>query len=234
MSNVSYDEPMNKNSYCIFEHEIIQDDNKVRTEFLNHFQSEIFSFIEAIAEAYNSWQRYDDKIGGNHRRAYVAAYFFNSINNLSASMKLLISGYPIPSGNLMRQTIESICSAILCSSEQHRYFQNIEQNKFSSNKAVQFLIKHSKTLNVNRDAILSIKQIYDFYHKLSHSSLFALTHNISLSKVGTIYVGASFDEGKIIGYRKEIKFKKKLAGTIKNAIEGIINKKGVDRESVNL
>lgn len=141
---------MSENSYHIFEREIIQDDNQVRSEFLNHFRAEIFSFIQAIAEAYDSWQQYDARIGDNLRRAYVAAYFFNSINNLSASMKLFISGYPIPSGNLIRQTIESICSAILCSSDELRYYQNIEQNKFSPNKAVQLLSKHSKILGIKK------------------------------------------------------------------------------------
>ena len=215
---------MNENSYLIFKREIIQDDNQMRTEFLSHFQSEIFSFIESIAEAFDSWQQYDAKIGNNMRRAYVAAYFLNSISNLSVSMKLFISGYPIPSGNLMRQIIESICSAILCSNEKLKCYENIEQNRFSPNKVVQLLLNHSKKLSVNRDAILSIKQIHEFYHKLSHPSLFALSHNVSLSKEEGIYIGPSFDEGKITGYKKEIEFKKKLAETITNAIEGIINK----------
>lgn len=71
---------------------------------------------------------------------------------------------------------------------------------------------------------MPIKQVYEFYHKLSHSSLFALAHNISLAGAGRIYIGPSFDEGKISSYKKEIIFKKKLAETITNAIEGIINK----------
>lgn len=195
---------MTEDIHDIFRQELFEDDKKIKSEFLKHFESDIVDFINAMAEAYNAWRRYDGTIGNNKRRAYVSAFLFNAINNLVASMKLFITGYAIPSGNLVRQTIESLCSAILCSNETLDYYQKIDRNEFSPQKFINIVLKHASKLKINKEAMSAIKKDYEFYHQLSHSSLLAIAHNISLSQLGTLFVGPSFDEEKMNGYKNEV------------------------------
>jgi hypothetical protein len=202
--------------------ELLEDDYEVRSFFSSHFESEISAFINVMAQAYHSWIKYDSTVRTNRRRAYVSAFLFNAFNNLLASMKLFISGYSIPSGNLVRQTIESICSAILCSIEKLQIYQQIDQNKFSSKNAGKLVLKYSKTFNIDQKAMQSLMKLYEFYHKFSHTSLLALAHNISFSNIGRIYVGPSFDDKKMFAYRKEVSSRVNLAKTISNVIEGIL------------
>ena len=122
---------VNDNLHTIFLKEILSEDREIKEKFISNFEQEIVGFIDSIIESYQAWQKYDALIGENRRRAFVAAFLFNAITNLSASMKMLISRYAIPSGNLVRQTIESLCSAILCSNAQLHFYQSGSRGSFS-------------------------------------------------------------------------------------------------------
>jgi hypothetical protein len=202
--------------------ELMSDNQEVRSQFISHFNEEIEAFITAMASAYEEWQKYDKTVGTDRRRAYVAAFLFNALNNLLASMKLFISGYSIPSGNLVRQTLEAIFTAILCSCKKLQVYQQIERDKFSTKDSGKLLLKHSELLNIEKKSIKAAMKLYVFYHKFSHSTLMALAHNISFTNSGTIYVGPSFDAEKLLAYRKEVSGRLNIAKTISNVIEGIL------------
>lgn len=119
-------------------------------------------------------------------------------------MKLFISGYSIPSGNLIRQTLESLCIAILCSKESLRVHERVDQNKFSPQKAINLVQRNANKLRINKESISVVKKSYEFYHKFSHSSLLALSHNMSLSQKGTLYIGPSFDKEKSPAMKKKL------------------------------
>lgn len=213
---------MTEDIHDIFKREVLEDDNEVRDQFLVFFQNDIYEFINAMEAVYKTWQKYDGAIGKNKRKAYVSAFLFNAINNLACSMKLFISGYSIPSGNLIRQTLESLCIAILCSKESLRVHERVDQNKFSPQKAINLVQRNANKLRINKESISVVKKSYEFYHKFSHSSLLALSHNMSLSQKGTLYIGPSFDKEKKPGYEKEIAQRLSLAKVFTNVIEGIL------------
>ena len=145
--------------------EILEDDIEVRNQFVSIFREDISSFIYALSNAYRKWEKYDSQIGQNKRKAYVSAFLFDAINSLTLSLKLFLSGYIVPSGNLFRHTIESICLAILCSNENLPYYQKVDENKFSAKSAVNCLVRNSKKLKINKEAVLVLKKSYEFYHK---------------------------------------------------------------------
>lgn len=202
--------------------ELMSDNQEVRSQFISHFNEEIEAFITAMASAYEAWQKYDKTVGTDRRRAYVAAFLFNALNNLLTSMKLFISGYSIPSGNLVRQTLEAIFTAILCSCKKLQVYQQIDRDKFSTKDSGKLVLKHSELLNIKKKSIKEAMKLYVFYHKFSHSTLLALAHNISFTNSGTIYVGPSFDAEKLFAYRKEVSGRLNIAKTISNVIEGIL------------
>jgi hypothetical protein len=196
--------------------ELLEEDHEVRSQFYNQFRPQISEFINEVSTAFDAWKKYDLKIGNDKRSAYVSAFLYNGLTNLLVSTKLLITGYSIPSGNLVRQTIEAICSALLCSAKSLRYFEQIDQEHFAPHKAGKLLLKHYKVLNVDQKAAQALTKLNAFYHKLSHSTLLALAHNMSFSNLGKTYPGPSFDAAKIFAYEKEIKTRINLAKNIAN------------------
>jgi hypothetical protein len=213
---------LENNLHIIFSKEILGENKEVKEKFISTFETEITEFINSIVESYQRWSKYDSLVGSDRRRAFVAAFLFNAITNLSASMKMLIAGYTIPSGNLIRQTIESTCSAILCSSELLQFYQQVEQDKFSSKSSLNLVLKHSKKLHINRDAMISLKKLYEFYHNFSHSSSLTLAFNTSIGNLGTTYIGASFDDQKMFAYKKETANRINLSKNITNVIEALL------------
>jgi len=59
--------------------------------------------------------RLDQAVGTNRRIATVT-FVCTATDSLIPSVQLLLSGMPIPSGNLMRQHAEATAMALLCSS----------------------------------------------------------------------------------------------------------------------
>lgn len=55
---------------------------------------------------------------GDEQAAFLAEFIFGVLDDLVVSSKLLMSGKMIASGDLMRQAIEGVAVAILCSSRQ--------------------------------------------------------------------------------------------------------------------
>jgi hypothetical protein len=206
----------------LFLKEILGDNKEVKEKFISNFENEISAFVDSIVESYKAWKEYDYLVGSDRRRAFVAAFLFNALSSLLVSMKMFIFGYAIPSGNLVRQTIESICSAVLCSREKVQFYQQVERDKFSSRSSINLVLRHSASLRIEREAMISLKKLYEFYHKLSHSSSLTLAFNISIGNLGRTYIGSSFDEDKMFAYEKEIVNRVHLSKNIMNLIEGLL------------
>lgn len=133
----------------IIEKEIHEDDIKIRNQFMNSFKDEVSAFIDGLTDAFYKWEEYNSTIDTDIRKAYVSAFLFNAIDSLTLSMKLFLSGYIIPSGNLLRYTIESLCLAILYSDESLPYYEKIKQNKFPANTALNCVSKNAEKLYIN-------------------------------------------------------------------------------------
>ena len=216
---------INDDLYQFIAKELLEDDHEVCSQFSEQFDNEIKEFIKEMTAAFAAWKKYDVKIENDKRRAYVSAFLYNALTNLLASTKLLLIGYSIPSGNLVRQTIEAMCSAILCSAETLQYYEQIDRDHFAPHKAVKLLLKNHKTFNIDQKAVQALVKLNAFYHKFSHSTLLTLAHNMSFSDLGLTYLGPSFDNEKIMAYQKEIKTRVNLAKNISNVCEGILIQK---------
>jgi len=97
------------------------------------------------------------------------------------------------------------------------------QNRYSSNKAIRDAIRHSEKLNVKKDALKALENSCDFYHSFSHPTWATLASQIRYSDEGSgVYVGASFDAGKIELYKREITERISLAGVFENFVQGVI------------
>jgi hypothetical protein len=201
--------------------EVMEDDSEVRKNFINHFSSQIDDFIIAMSSAYHNWKEFDANIGTDMKKAHISALIYSAINSHIISMKIFLSGYIVPAGNLQRQVLETIALALLCSNPRLKVLDRFMKNNYSTHEAVKDVSNNYQQLNLNKTAVQVMKRSQIFYHKYSHPSLLSLASLISFSRKGKLYLGASFDDGKINEYTKEINGRVSLANLFDNIIDGI-------------
>jgi hypothetical protein len=206
---------------AIISAEVTTDISEVRQNYLKYFRAQAESFINAMSKAYIGWREFDSNIGPDIKKAHISALIYCAINNHIVSMKLFLSGYIIAAGNLQRQVIESIALALLCSAANLDILDRYMDNKYSTNKAVRDVLRHYEKLNLNRDALHVLERSRDFYDKYSHLTQLTLANLISFSESGKLYLGATFDEGKLEQYTKEVNGRVSLAIVFDNFIDGV-------------
>jgi len=130
----------------------------------------------------------------------------------------------VAAGNTQRQVLETIALALLCSCKQLDILEGFMQDKYSTNNAVRDALRHKDKLNVKNGALEVLRDSRVFYHMYSHPTRATLASHIRFSdQGGALYVGASFDEGKLEQYKKEVDGRVSLAEVLENFVQGVIN-----------
>ena len=181
--------------YETIKQEIVYDDVDVRMHFLNAFRGDVDHFINYMAKAYLRWKEFDDDVRGDLKKALVSALTYTAIHLNIIAMKLFLSGYLVASGNLQRDTLETIALALLCSCNSLDIAERFDNNEYSTQKAIKHVKKYANEINLNKDALDVLQKAQKFYHSYSHPSKMTLASVMSLSGEG-LYVGSSFDESK--------------------------------------
>jgi len=200
--------------------EITSDDRDVRNEYLKRFEGQAKSFSAAMGEAVMVWRSLDGQVGQNEKFAYVSGLVYTAITLQILSMKLLLSGQPVAAGNLFRQVLESIALALLCSSKDLDVLRRFMDEKYLTNNAIRDVLRHRKRLGLLGEGVKVLEKAQMFYHKLSHPTKFTIAYVMSFS-TKDLYVGASFDEGKVFAYAKEIKGRIGLANVFPNFVQAV-------------
>ncbi|MDU0458468.1 MAG: hypothetical protein RW306_06995 [Geobacteraceae bacterium] len=213
-------------AYEKIKREITEDISEVRDRFLAEFNKEIDQFSIDMTDVLLDWQSLDTKIGSDAKLAHVSALVYSAITLQILSMKLLISGQIIAAGNIMRQVLETIATALLCSSAALGVLEKYFRGKYSTQKSVEHLIKHASKLGLKKDALKILKSSQIFYHGYSHPTLITIATHISFDKEGALYVGSSFDEGKVGQYRKEIEGRLSLSKVFSNFVLAVTSNLG--------
>ena len=110
--------------------------------------------------------------------------------------------------------------ALLCSHKDHQILERFIADKYSTSKALRVLRAHATRIGVNEAAVKALEDAQDFYHRYSHLTLLTIANAVSASG-GRLYVGASFDQGKVEGYMKEVTGRVNLAETFVSFIEAV-------------
>jgi hypothetical protein len=205
--------------------------SKIRTEttgeiqevferYLEEFGEEVGEFIEHMSIAFMSWQTLDSNVQGDEKKAYVSASVYNAITLQILSMRLLLLGYGVASGNLQRQVFEAIALAFLFSGKSVGVLERFMRDEYQTMSAMKDVVEYSDILHLNREGLEALKKGRIFYHNYSHPTKMTIASYVSFQELG-LYVGASFDEGKVEAYRKEVEGRVSLASTFHNFVEGV-------------
>jgi hypothetical protein len=200
--------------------ELFEWDIEIANQYLTTYPEQLQRFFKSMDMAYHAWKKFDETVNENRARAHISALIFGTLSLHLTSTKLLVWGLLVPSGNIMRQVLETVCMAFLASKPALGYIELYESNRYSTGKAVRDVLRNSKKLNLARDALDILKEARDFYDKFSHPTLLTMTTFIALGGDNT-YLGASFDPGKQDAYQKEISTRVQVAGLLTNMIQRI-------------
>ena len=195
--------------------ELLKRDIDIRKMFLKRFEIEIDSFLCYCSEASSLFIDTDQKHRFNKRQAIVFSYLLTAMNDLFISLKLYISGYIIPSGNLIRHFIESISLALICHSCDNATLSKIDNGKYMANNAPSDVVKYLPALNLDKDFHNQLVNIRNWYHNYSHSTKLCTATYFSISEKDTIYFwGSEYDPEKEESYKKEIRMRSYLSGLL--------------------
>ncbi len=195
---------------------------EIRQKFLQHFGSEIHDFVSEIMKSYNRLQEMPPRVPYDKRSAWVDEYLFAAFNSLLTSLHLLMSGFNIPAGNLMRHHGESTAMALLLSHRQIDTFDILEKHfQFPVQKALNIVKRkrNAQLLGVDQHGWEKFIKITSFYDKYSHPSLLAAASTHIFSSPGSRQIGGEFDLGKKTAYRKEIRLAVSAAIRLHETIE---------------
>ena len=204
--------------------------DETRQKFRQHFGSEIDNFVSEIVRAYNRLQEMPSRVPYDKRSAWVDEYLFTAFNSLLTSFHLLISGFNIPAGNLMRHYGEATAMGLLLSHRQIDTFDLLEkQLRFPVQKAVNTVKKrrNAQLLGVNQRGWEKFIEITSFYDEYSHPSVFAAASTHVFSSPSSRQIGGEFDLEKKGAYQKELRLAvseaKRLYETIEVAEHHLVN-----------
>jgi len=213
--------------------EVSQEDPEVRDRYLVEFKHEIDEFVGFMADAFMRWRALDSAIGPNKNLGHISAFVYSAITLHILSLKLFLSGHLVAAGNLMRQVVEAMAMALLCSSTSLGVLDKFIIGQYSTQKAIAQVIKHSKKLGLKKEALEDIKRAQLFYHDYSHLSRFTLASHMAFESEGALYVGCSFDEGKIDQYQKEMAGRVGLSRVFPNFIQAVSHNIGIEQTPRN-
>ena len=143
--------------------ELASGDAEVRADYLNHFESDIETFSEAMAHAVVSWQSLHAQVKDNEDLGHVSAWVITAITLHILSMKLFVSGQIVAAGNLFRQVVETIALALLCSAKRD-VLDRVINGKYSTNNAVKDLLRQAKHIGIDKEAVMVLQEAQHYYN----------------------------------------------------------------------
>lgn len=191
-------------------------------QFEEHFTDDLDVFAETFCRAFKQFQEMNSKINMDERTATISYYLFNGMRNLICSFQLLFLGYLIPSGNMMRQFMESIDVAILfkVSESEFEKFQR-KGAYYRVGYAADKVSKHLNSTKIYPAAWKLWLEQEKHYNLTSHPSAFALSEILDFN-TGNKVLGSHLDIEKMEGYRNEITNIISAAQNLENLIAGIL------------
>ena len=181
---------------------------EVRLCFQKEFPSLINSFLDEAEQSYERYRKFSNAVTRDIRAAWVEAFIFYAFNSALTSCHLLISGFQISAGNLMRQYAEATAMALLCSHHAINVVKrlNNDPDRFPVHKALQ-IVQQGRNVNllkVKKDGWNQFKAIAEWHNDYSHASILSVATQRLLNGPSSPILGVEFDEAKRSEYKKDL------------------------------
>lgn len=199
-----------------------KEDPHVQIQFMTTYRTELEEFLREMTMAFEKWKELDHEVTKDRFTMIVTAYAYGALHHQLLSMKLLISGYFVASGNAQRYVLECIATSILSASDKSLRTKILE-GKYTTNNSVKHLLKSADRLRLDKTAVERIRKGILHYDLCSHPSLFALgmTSAELDSSTPKILLGVHYDKGKKRAYDFEIASRVGIASILPSVIDAI-------------
>jgi hypothetical protein len=182
---------------------ILNDDSDVRAEFVAVFGAQVDPIVRQAGVVHRELARMEH-IQRSERTNLVYAYVHAALNNVCSSTALLVAGYPLASGHLMRHYGECVAMALLIMDEGSGVLEALSEHPedFRVSSSLSRLEEPNTAerlrslLGFDAEAWRSFKKHTSFYHNFSHASLFSLFYHLEPGEPGRLIIGARFDPEK--------------------------------------
>ncbi|MDD1494060.1 hypothetical protein DF016_10895 [Burkholderia stagnalis] len=199
--------------------ELLDADQGVRDAFAQALEPELKELAAALAESFSKLQPL--LVAGERvnqpRTNLMIALAFGVIDDIVVSTKLLLAGKLPASGNVMRQALEGLAMALLCSTDallaiekkpekrpvQARYWEKFMKgdSRVQGQHALRQLAWNAGVLGVNPDGVGVLQRAQKFFHPFSHCGQLAIASRAALAHPGRFHIGGHFEDAKLGGYR---------------------------------
>ncbi len=180
----------------------------VRSRFEEQLTEEVAGLIDRLTWAYGILRREEPTVPATERSGHTLVFLWVSFKSLFDSTYLLISGMPIPAGNLMRHFSESIIMALLSSHpgidlldvylRDRRGFRIEVANRYMRRPEI------LKLLDIDPEGWKGFMRTTAWHHQHSHLSAETAADLFVLREGGGMKLLGEFDEHRIEGYRKKL------------------------------
>lgn len=214
---------MSPDFYKLFHDEVYAGSHQVFLSFLKHFDRDAEEFVNRLTLAAKVWLSFERAKGEREELAWASAFFLNSINSTATSVRLFLTGYIVPSGNLVRHALESLAMGIMLPVPETGCYEDFRAERAIEHKAIERLRRNADHLDANREAIQNLLEVAGWYDQYSHPSRLSLgmaTISVGSDGLPQFSVGAEYSSDKIEQYKKEMLGRMSLAELIGNAIAG--------------
>jgi hypothetical protein len=183
--------------------EITGANHAIRDSYLKRYGPQMDRFAELMTRALIDWHALDERWKDDTRRGRIASLIYCAISLHIQSMKLFLDGHIVAAGNLSRQVLEGVAMAMLGSGKTLNNLDRFIGGTYGTNGAVRDLWRNRKALGLRDEGVSTLLEAEQFYHEFSHFSLPTIATTMCFQE-GGIFLGASFDGGKIDGYDAEV------------------------------
>lgn len=208
---------------------LLDDQRHSREWFSRTFAGLIRETAVAIARLNNEHRSFSESVEGSRRAAIVVAFTHTAFHSLVTSAQLLISGYPVPSGHMMRQYAECSVMALMCAVEETGVYAayDADPQRFEVHKSMDMLSRKSIRKSIegrvgfSHVEYLKFVRAMKFFDKLSHASPLVIGHSVVFSKRGGLVIGSHFDTAKRREYKKSFQQYGKAASMLEALVRAI-------------
>jgi len=203
------------------------------TEFSNDHSESILKFCQLIVNCHKKLNILD-KESDNERIKLAGRFIFLAIDNVFLSVKFLSLGYFSQSGNSMRQSLESVCMAILISYSSEieigkgkklnffeAYIKNYRNTR--AHNSIRYVQRNIDILGIQDQAVDAMLGGKEHYNNYSHPNMLTFAARMINTDGGPFVVGGGYDVDKLSTYQQELEDRIRFTKILPDFICCILN-----------
>jgi len=192
---------------------IIGDNSKERSAFLAAFSRNLGPIVCEATKAHHALDRMISIAEPTDRMRRICMFLHAALNSAVSSTSLLVEGYPLPSGHMMRHYAEAIAMAMMCADVEGRVLEVFDGDprRYPVHKSLERLQRRGiarrlrSLLGFDPSRWREFIAISRFYDQHSHASALSMAFHFTLGSTEELIVGAHFDPAKRRPFSLELK-----------------------------